>query len=62
MLQTDAEREALMKEELELQAKNDESGRLNDIAKRLEEIDAFSAEARAAVILAGLGFSHETMK
>eukprot|EP00899_Mesostigma_viride_P014881 jgi/Mesvir1/23394/Mv21089-RA.1 len=36
--------------------------RLAAIYKRLEAIDAYSAEARAAVILAGLGFTPELQK
>jgi ATP-binding cassette subfamily F protein 3 len=35
--------------------------RISDIQIRLADIDAHSAESRAAVILAGLGFSEETM-
>lgn len=51
-----------MTEEAQLQANNDEGIRSIEIQKRLEEIDAFTAEARAATILAGLGFTHENMK
>jgi len=35
--------------------------RISDIQIRLADIDAHSAESRAAVILSGLGFSEETM-
>ncbi len=35
--------------------------RIAEIQMRLADIDAYSAESRAATILAGLGFSHEAM-
>ena len=36
--------------------------RIAEIQVRLADIDAYSAESRAAVILSGLGFSEETMR
>jgi len=36
--------------------------RIAEIQTRLADIDAYSAESRAAVILSGLGFSEETMR
>ena len=36
--------------------------RIAEIQTRLADIDAYSAESRAATILAGLGFSEETMR
>jgi len=63
VLETDVEREELLQEEAELNKDADANGiRLMEIFKRLEEIDAFSAEARAATILTGLGFSHDDLK
>lgn len=49
-----------MKEEKELaEANNDENAdRHEEVLKRLEEIDAYSAPARASHILNGLGFDH----
>eukprot|EP00004_Rigifila_ramosa_P021354 TRINITY_DN5664_c0_g1_i1.p1 TRINITY_DN5664_c0_g1~~TRINITY_DN5664_c0_g1_i1.p1 ORF type:complete len:740 (-),score=178.61 TRINITY_DN5664_c0_g1_i1:19-2148(-) len=60
----DVEREALLEEEKELIALGDNVPAdrprdLNAIYTRLEEIDAASAPARAAKILAGLGFDSE---
>ncbi len=39
-----------------------DAGRIADIQTRLVDIDAHSAEARAATILAGLGFDHAAQK
>lgn len=70
VLQADGERAALLKEEAALLAddaaaagKGSEApatGRLTAVYARLEEIDAYGAEARAAAILAGLSFSPES--
>ena len=38
------------------------SARLVKVYERLEEIDAFGAESRAAVILSGLSFDHDMMR
>jgi ATP-binding cassette subfamily F protein 3 len=55
VLEADAERLALLAE-----AEHESDGhRLGDIYHRLEAIDAYTAPARAAEILAGLGFSAE---
>ncbi|KAL4468288.1 hypothetical protein ABPG72_015824 [Tetrahymena utriculariae] len=61
VLETDIEREQLLKEYEELVAKNDEddNSRLVEVQKRLQYIEAHIAESRAAAILGGLGFSHE---
>ncbi|MGR3362894.1 MAG: ABC-F family ATP-binding cassette domain-containing protein [Maritimibacter harenae] len=50
VLAADTERAALMAEETE------DAGRIAEIQTRLADIDAWSAEARAASILKGLGF------
>ncbi|KAH0975077.1 hypothetical protein GBA52_016976 [Prunus armeniaca] len=55
VLNTDVERTQLMEEEARLLAKQ-------EIYKRLEFIDADSAESRAASILAGLSFSPEMQR
>ena len=66
VLQADGERAALLREEAALLA--DDAGKGGDVAAagrltavyaRLEEIDAYGAEARAAAILAGLSFPPE---
>ncbi|MBI3436603.1 MAG: ABC-F family ATP-binding cassette domain-containing protein [Proteobacteria bacterium] len=54
VLAADAERAALMAEA----ATASEPERISDIQTRLTDIDAHAAPARAAAILAGLGFSH----
>jgi len=61
ILETDLERESLMKEDEELSHLNDNESqdRHVDVMKRLEEIDALGAPAKAAVILKGLGFDHD---
>ncbi len=51
VLEADAERASLMAEE------SDDPARIAEIQTRLADIDAWSAEARAAAILKGLGFS-----
>lgn len=63
LLQTDAERTQLLKEEQELLKRNDAEAntRLNEVYARLDAIDAHSAEARAAAILHGLSFTQEMM-
>lgn len=64
VLETDYERDQLLKEEQELLAganEKDDKGRLAEIYKRLDEIDARTAESRASKILHGLGFSQEDM-
>ena len=58
VLAGDKERAALM---LEADTAHDPH-RIAEIQTRLADIDAYSAEARASVILAGLGFSEETMR
>ncbi|MGZ9809641.1 ABC-F family ATP-binding cassette domain-containing protein [Pseudoroseicyclus sp. H15] len=55
VLAADEERAALMAEE------SQDAGRIAEIAARLTDIDAWSAEARAATILKGLGFTDEEM-
>lgn len=61
VLDSDVERSRLLAEEKRILALQETTGaqtdRLVKIAKRLEEIDAHSAESRAASILAGLGFT-----
>lgn len=68
VLESDEKREKLLKEEREINASlhkkesNDNksdlmSSRLNEIYQQLEAMDADKAPAKAAVILAGLGFS-----
>ena len=52
VLAADAERAALLAET------SDDPARIADIQTRLADIDAWSAEARAATILSGLGFTH----
>jgi ATP-binding cassette, subfamily F, member 3 len=54
----DRERHALLAEA----ATAKDPHRIAEIHTRLADIDAHSAEARAAIILAGLGFSEETMR
>ncbi|QPC88674.1 ATP-binding cassette domain-containing protein [Mesorhizobium sp. NBSH29] len=58
VLQADVERAALLEEEKTATDAN----RIADIHMRLADIDAHSAEARAATILAGLGFDAEAQK
>ncbi len=53
VLAADTERAALMAEE------TDDPARIAEIQTRLADIDAWSAEARAATILRGLGFTSE---
>jgi ATP-binding cassette subfamily F protein 3 len=63
VLETDAERDDLLKKEQEYMKDEEKyAGELIEIYKRLDEIDAHSAESRASVILSGLGFAHEDMK
>jgi len=61
VLETDMERSALMKEDEELAKSEDpdDQDRHLEVMKRLEDIGAFSAPARAAHILTGLGFTHD---
>jgi ATP-binding cassette subfamily F protein 3 len=58
VLKADVERAALMAEEKTAT----DPHRIADIHTRLADIDAHSAEARAATILAGLGFDAEAQK
>lgn len=58
VLEADTERDALMKE-LEKDPSEIPIERLADIHDRLNDIDAHSAPARAAAILAGLGFDEK---
>ena len=55
VLAADTERAALLEESLHAT----DPGRIAEIQTRLADIDAWSAEARAATILRGLGFSTE---
>ncbi len=55
VLRADTEREALM---AEAETATDPE-RIAEVQTRLADIDAWSAEARAATILKGLGFTHE---
>ena len=62
VLAADGERTALLAEEAKLLADTADAsaaGRLPGVYARLQEIDAYGAEARAAAILAGLSFSPE---
>ncbi|CAM5999250.1 unnamed protein product [Sphagnum balticum] len=70
VLSSDVERTQLLAEEAQLaqqtkegevtgEAKQSRSDRLVQIYKRLEQIDAYSAESRAGSILAGLSFTSE---
>jgi ATP-binding cassette subfamily F protein 3 len=63
VLEADAERAGLMREEQELLKAEDDasSARLSEIYERMDAIDAHSAEARAATILHGLSFTTEMM-
>jgi ATP-binding cassette subfamily F protein 3 len=58
VLKADTEREALL---AEAETASDPN-RIADIQMRLADIHAHSAEARAASILAGLGFDHEAQR
>ncbi|NMG38730.1 ATP-binding cassette domain-containing protein [Chelativorans sp. ZYF759] len=58
VLAADRERLALMQES----ETATDAHRIAEIQTRLADIDAHSAEARAATILAGLGFDHEAQK
>ncbi|EEH11762.1 ABC transporter family protein (macronuclear) [Tetrahymena thermophila SB210] len=64
VLETDIEREQLLQEEQNLVTSNNPNtaARLQEIYERLEQIDAITAESRAASILGGLGFSQEMMR
>ncbi|EFA76464.1 ABC transporter-related protein [Heterostelium album PN500] len=64
VLEADVERDRLLKEEARLNAmpeneRNNLSSKLTDIYEKLNQIDAHTAESRAASILAGLGFTDE---
>eukprot|EP01017_Pseudomicrothorax_dubius_P042930 TRINITY_DN7075_c0_g1_i1.p1 TRINITY_DN7075_c0_g1~~TRINITY_DN7075_c0_g1_i1.p1 ORF type:complete len:605 (+),score=203.02 TRINITY_DN7075_c0_g1_i1:190-2004(+) len=62
VLDTDVEREELLREEQELiKSDSQNTERLNAVYQRMQDIDASSAEARASQILAGLGFTKDTM-
>mmetsp|Transcript_28705 Transcript_28705/g.28371 ORF Transcript_28705/g.28371 Transcript_28705/m.28371 type:complete len:599 (+) Transcript_28705:279-2075(+) len=58
LLETDAEREELLKA---LNNSQDDPEQYLKISEQLSLIDAFSAESRAASILSGLGFTQDTM-
>ncbi|MDW6021281.1 ABC-F family ATP-binding cassette domain-containing protein [Mesorhizobium sp. BAC0120] len=58
VLKADTERQALLTEEMTAT----DAHRIAEIHMRLADIDAHSAEARAATILAGLGFDTEAQK
>ncbi|MFN3664456.1 ATP-binding cassette domain-containing protein, partial [Yoonia sp.] len=55
VLRADQEREALLAEAETVT----DPDRIAEVQTRLADIDAWSAEARAATILKGLGFTHE---
>jgi ATP-binding cassette subfamily F protein 2 len=60
VMEVDNERMRLEEEAEELSKMNEpNSDRLMDIYERLEELDASTAETKAARILHGLGFTHE---
>ncbi len=58
VLEADTERTQLLAEAETC----DDVQRITDIYQRLDDIEAYSAEARAAAILAGLGFDNEAQK
>ncbi|KAH8582226.1 ABC transporter [Cryptosporidium sp. chipmunk genotype I] len=74
VLSIDTERIELLEEEKKLLARSDEesieqefskeenTARLSQIYERLTEIDAYTAENRASVILVGLGFTQEMLR
>jgi ATP-binding cassette subfamily F protein 3 len=55
VLRADTEREALLAEA----ETTTDPARISEVQTRLADIDAWSAEARAATILRGLGFTHD---
>ncbi|QCE32326.1 ABC-F family ATP-binding cassette domain-containing protein [Acetobacteraceae bacterium] len=59
VLEADTERASLLEEMQILEQKDPSSVRLADIHERLNAIDAYSAPARAAIILSGLGFDEQ---
>ena len=63
VLESDTVRQNLLQQEksltTKLEAGDDVSGDLTEVFERLEEIESHTAEARASVILAGLGFTSE---
>jgi ATP-binding cassette subfamily F protein 3 len=61
VLETDIEREELLAEQEEISSKDGSMVRMNQIFKRLEEIEANKAESRAAAILGGLGFTTDML-
>lgn len=63
VLDSDVERANLVREEQELlkSESEDAAARLAEVYQRMDEIDAHSAEARAAEILHGLSFTREMM-
>jgi len=62
VLECDRERTVLLIEEKKLMKEDPTSPRLKKIYDRLQEIDAYSAESRAGVILFGLGFTEDMQK
>ena len=58
LLEADVEREELLKLQNEV---HEDIEKMKEISERLQAIDAFTAESRAASILSGLGFTQETM-
>lgn len=62
VLETDVERDQLLKELEELSNSNGSVARTNEIIKRLDEIEANKAESRAATILGGLGFTPDMLE
>lgn len=61
VLETDIERENLMRELDDIDKSNQASSRINEINRRLDEIEAHKAESRAASILGGLGFTNDML-
>ena len=60
LLETDTEREELLRLEQEYTLSGN-TGKLQEVWTRLQEIEASAAESRAAAILGGLGFTPEMM-
>jgi ATP-binding cassette, subfamily F, member 3 len=64
LLKTDVERTRLLEEEKKIIEKKEDTNidRLNEIYKRMDEIECHSAESKASSILFGLGFTKEMQK
>jgi ATPase subunit of ABC transporter with duplicated ATPase domains len=63
VIETDTERTRLLDLEKQLVSSTHPKAaeQLKEVYLKLEEIDAFNAETKAAKILEGLGFTHEMM-